>query len=135
MSQESWWSSWCGLSQPFTSKREKRDLSNDEEEQWWEWFCSQSTKKNKSSQSVGSSSQQKEDEPESSSAGSSLQPKEDDSKNDHEEDDTKVSFYLKVGKCKKFKYVIFLFRYKHELCKYKQNKEFHLYVQYSNYRG
>ena len=27
-SQESWWSSWSGLSQPFTSKGEKRDLSD-----------------------------------------------------------------------------------------------------------
>ena len=26
-------------------------------------------------------------------------------------------------------------RYKHELCKYKQNKQFHLYVQYSKHRG
>ena len=32
-SQESWWSSWSGLSQPFTSKSEKRDLSDDEKEQ------------------------------------------------------------------------------------------------------
>ena len=32
-SQESWWCSWSGLSQPFTSKGEKRDLSDDEEEQ------------------------------------------------------------------------------------------------------
>ena len=29
-SQENWWSSWSGLSQPFTSKGEKRDLSDDE---------------------------------------------------------------------------------------------------------
>ena len=61
-SQEGWWGSWSGLSQPFTSKGEK---SNDEKEQWWESFCSQSTKKDKSSQSAGSSSQQNEDEPES----------------------------------------------------------------------
>ena len=60
--QEGWWSSWSGLSQPFTSKGEK---SNDEKEQWWESFCSQSTKKDKSSQSAGSSSQKKEDERES----------------------------------------------------------------------
>ena len=81
-SQESWWSSWSELSQPFTSKGEKRDLSNDEKEQWWESFCMQSTKKDKSLHSAGSSSQQREDEPESCL-------------------DT---------------------RYKHELCKYKQNK-------------
>ena len=30
LSQESCWSSWSGLSQPFTSKGEKRDLINDE---------------------------------------------------------------------------------------------------------
>ena len=64
-SQESCWSSWSGLSQPFASKSEKRYLSDDEKEQWWESFCSQSTKKDKSSQSAGSSSQQKDDEPES----------------------------------------------------------------------
>ena len=64
-SQESCWSSWSGLSQPFTSNGEKRDLINDEKKQWWESFCSQSKKKDKSLQSAGSSSQQKEDEPES----------------------------------------------------------------------
>ena len=106
-SQESWWSSWSELSQPFTSKLENWDLSNDEEEQWWESFCSQGTKNDKSLQSAGSSSQQKEHDPESSSASSSLQPKEDDSKNDDKENDTKVSFYIKVGKYKKFKYMWF----------------------------
>ena len=64
-SQESCWSSWSGLSQPFTSNGEKRDLINDEKKQWGESFCSQSKKKDKSLQSAGSSSQQKEVEPES----------------------------------------------------------------------
>ena len=31
--------------------------------------------------------------------------------------------------------MIFLFRYKHELHKYEQNKQFHLHVQYSEFRG
>ena len=84
------------MSQTFTSKREKRDLSDDEkeaEEQWCESFCSQSTKKDKSSQPSSSSSQQKETQPEISSSDSSPQ------------DDTKLSFYLKVGKYNKFKYM------------------------------
>ena len=91
-------SRWSGLSQTFTSKGEKRDLSDDEEEaeeQWWESFCSQSTKKDKSSQPLSSSSQQKETQPEISSSDSLPQ------------DDTKVSFYLKVGKYNKFKYMWF----------------------------
>ena len=100
-SQESWWSSWSGLSQPFTSKGEKRDLSDYEsEEQSSESFCSDSTKKDKSSQPESGSSQ-KEDKPECSTS----QSKEDDNKNDDDEGDAKVSFYLKVGKYKKFKYM------------------------------
>ena len=47
LSQKSWWSGWSRLSQPFTSKYEKRDFSSDEEEedQWWKSFCSESNKK------------------------------------------------------------------------------------------
>ena len=101
MSQERWWSSRNGLSQSFTWRGEKRDLSDDEEKQWRESFCSESTKKDNSWQSAGSSSQHIEDEPESSSGSSSLHPKEDDSKNDDEEEN------LKVGKSKKFKYMWF----------------------------
>ena len=45
--QESWWSSWNGLSQQFDSKGEKKEFSSDDEEedQWWKSFCSQSTQK------------------------------------------------------------------------------------------
>ena len=101
--QDSWWSSWSGLSQPFSSQKgKKRDLSNDKQEQWWESFSTESTKKDESSQYASSSSQQKVDEPESSS---SSQPKEEDTKVNDEKDDAKVSFYLKVGKYKKFKYM------------------------------
>ena len=67
-SQDSWWSSWSGLSQTFTSKGEKRDMSEDEEEEpWCVSFCSESTKRDKLSQPSSSSSQQKETEPEISS--------------------------------------------------------------------
>ena len=65
-----------------------------------ESFCSDSTKKDKSSQPESGSSQ-KEDKPECSTS----QSKEDDNKNDDDEGDAKVSFYLKVGKYKKFKYM------------------------------
>ena len=39
--------SWSGLSQPFTSKGEKRDFNSDDEEedQLWKSFCSESNKK------------------------------------------------------------------------------------------
>ena len=64
LSQESCWSSWSGLSQPFTSKGEKRDLINDEKKTMVGIISQSKQKKDKSSQSAGSSSQQKEDEPE-----------------------------------------------------------------------
>lgn len=35
---------------------------------------------------------------------------EDENKNEEEDDNAKVEFYLKVGKYKKFKYFLFLFR-------------------------
>ena len=103
-SQESWWSSWSGSSQRFDSKGKKREFSIDDEEedQCWKSFCTQSTQKVKLSQpESSSSSKHKEDEPESSS---SSQQKEDENKNADKEDDAKVSFYVKVGKHKKFKY-------------------------------
>ena len=55
--QESWWSSWSGLSQQFDSKGKKKEFSsNDEEEdQWWKSFCSQRTQKVKLSQSESTS--------------------------------------------------------------------------------
>ena len=68
--QESWWSSWNGLSQQFDSKGEKKEFSSDDEEedQWWKSFCSQSTQKVKLSHPESSSSSKHKDEPESSSS-------------------------------------------------------------------
>ena len=61
-SQESWFSSWSGLSQPFTPKGEKRDFSSDDEEEdrWWKSFCSESKKKlNYRSQEIVAQNQQR----------------------------------------------------------------------------
>ena len=97
LSQKSWWSGWSRLSQPFTSKYEKRDCSSDEEEedQWWKLFCSESNKKVELWQGESSSSSQtKEDK----------NKNEEDNKNE-DKDQGKVSFYIKVGKNKRFKYM------------------------------
>ena len=98
--------SWSGVSQEIDIKGEKRELSDEEDEPWWESFKSQSTQK-----LTQESSQLKLF---SSSQPSNLQPKaeasssRDDNISDKEEEkdeDNKISFYLKLGKCKKFKYM------------------------------
>ena len=105
-SQESWCSTWSGLSQTFNSpKGQKREFSsNDEEEdKWWKSFCSVNEFKketNSSSSQQGSSSQLQH---ETTSKKNDDKRKNDDENND-KDDDANVSFYLKVGKHKKFKY-------------------------------
>ena len=98
--------SWSGVSQEIDIKGEKRELSDEEEEPWWESFKSQSTQKSiqESSQlKVFSSSQPSTSQPKAEA--SSLQ---DDNKSDNEvekDEDEGISFYLKLGKYKKFKYM------------------------------
>ena len=98
--------SWSFVSQEIDIKGEKRELSDEEDEPWWESFKSQSTQK-----STQESSQLKVS---SSSQPSSLQPKAEassshnDNKSDNKEgkdEDEKISFYLKLGKYKKFIYM------------------------------
>ena len=95
--------SWSGVSQEIDIKGEKRELSDDEEEPWWESFKSQSTQKSTQSTQLQEfkSSQQGEAKAEASSSPT-------DNKSDDEnegKEDEKVSFYLKLGKYKKFKYM------------------------------
>ena len=98
--------SWSGVSQETDIKSEKRELSDNEEEPWWESFKLQLTQK-----SIQESSQLKVF---SSAQPSSLQPKaeasslQDDNRSDYKDrkdEDEKISFYLKLGKFKKFEYI------------------------------
>ena len=104
--QDSTCYSWSGVSQVFDIRGEKRELSDDEEEPWWESFKSPSTQKStqESSQMKLFSSQSSLQASSSQLRASSLQ---DDDKTDKEEknEDEKISFYLKLGKYKKFKFM------------------------------
>ena len=103
--QDSWYS-WSGVSQEIDIKGEKRELSDNEEEPWWESFKSQSTQKTTQETLMQKfyglqASLQAISQAQASSS-------QDDNKSDDEEekkDDEKISFYLKLGKYKKFKYM------------------------------
>ena len=87
-------------------KDKKRELlsDDDEEEPWWESFKSQSTQKSTQNTQL--------QEFKSSQVKAEASSSQDDNKSDDEEeqkDDKKISFYLKLGKYKKFKYMWFLF--------------------------
>ena len=104
--QDSTCYSWSGVRQGFDIRGEKRELSDDEQDPWWESFKSQSTQKStqESSQMKLFSSQSSLQASSSQVGASSLQ---DDDKSDKEEknEDEKISFYLKLGKYKKFKFM------------------------------
>ena len=92
--------SWSGVSQEIDIKDEKRELSDDEEEPWWESFKSQSTQK------LAQDTQLHEFK--SSQAKAEASASQDGNKSDDEDDkkeDEKISFYLKLGKYEKFKYM------------------------------
>ena len=101
--QDSFCYSWSGASPLFDTQGEKRGWSNDEktEEPWWESFKSQSSTQKSSqksetfqlSQATSSQSSQQEN-------SQSQTTEKDDKKNDES-----VTFYLKAGKYKKFKYM------------------------------
>ena len=97
--------SWSGVSQEIDIKGEERELSHDEEEPWWEFVKSQSSQKSsQGTQKQQFYSLQSSSQTNSQGQASSSQ----DNKSDDEEDkndDEKISFYLKVGKYKKFKFV------------------------------
>ena len=81
-------------------KDEKRELIDDEEEPWWESFKSQSTQK--------STQETKLQEFKSSQPKAEASSSQDDNKSDDEKEkneDERISFYLKLGKFKKFKYI------------------------------
>ena len=98
--------SWSGVSQEIDIKGEKRELSDNKEEPWWESFKSQSTQKTTQETLMQKfyglqASLQASSQAEASSS-------QDDNKSDDEEEkknDEKISFYLKLGKYKKFKYM------------------------------
>ena len=64
-SQESWWSSWSGLSQKFSDlpKGKKRNWaefsSNEKEDKWWSSFKSKSSQKNSQESSCFSKKEKK----------------------------------------------------------------------------
>ena len=117
-SQDSWFSSWSGLSTTFSSPK-KRELSNHEDKEskkWWSSFCSQKTKTESvfSSQSSTSSLQAITTQSlglpptqtcvDKDNSWDDNESKKDDKKEDEDEDDGKVEFFVKVGKHKKFKF-------------------------------
>ena len=92
--------SWSGVSQEIDIKGEKRELSEDEEEPQWESFKSQSIQKSTQDTQLH--------EFKSSQAKAEASALQDDNKSDDEDDKKeleKISFYLKLGKYKKFKYM------------------------------
>ena len=97
--------SWSSVSQKIDIKDEKRELSDNEEKPWWESFKSQASQKS----SQGTQKQQfysLQSSLQTNLRGQASSSK--DNKSDDEEDendDEKISFYLKVGKYKKFKFV------------------------------
>ena len=95
--------SWSGVSQEIDIKGKKRELSDDEEEPWWESFKLQSSQKSlQVTQKQQFYSLQSSSQANSKGQASSWQDSKSDDKED-KNDDEKISFYLKVGKYKKFK--------------------------------
>ena len=94
--------SWSGVSQSIDIKDKKREWSSDEEEEepWWESFKSQSTKK---------STQEPQSfqllQPSSSQKTEASQSQQEDDNDDQENETENISFYLKLGKHKKFKFM------------------------------
>ena len=108
-SDNSWFSSWSGLSTTFDlPKGKKREFSNgDEEEEKWSSFCSKEKNESKSesffSTQVSSSSQSTQATNIPIQTCVYKDDNKDDNKND-DEDDSKVEFFPKVGKHKKIKF-------------------------------
>ena len=93
--------SWSGVSQSINIKGEKRDWSSDDEEEelWWESFKSQSTQKSTQETSFQLS------QPSSSQQTETSQSQQENDDNGWEDETEKISFYLKLGKNKKFKFM------------------------------
>ena len=104
-SQNSWWSSWSGLSTQFISSQ-KRELSDDKDDgKWWSSFSSQETKNEllfSSQASKDDSSQPVNMQPENIPTQTGIDK--DDNVNEDYDDEGKVEFFLRVGKHKMFKY-------------------------------
>ena len=98
--------SWSGVNQEIDLKGKKRELNDEEDKPWWESFKSQSTQTSSQESfkfKVFSSSQPSSSQPKAEASSS-----QDDNKSDNEEEkdeDKKISFYLKLGKYKKIKYM------------------------------
>ena len=103
-SDNSWFSSWSDLSTTFDlPKGENRKFSNgdEEEDKWWSAFCSKERNESKS-ESVFST--QPSQATQATNIPIQICVDRDDNKSDDDEDDSKVEFFLKVGKHKKFKF-------------------------------
>ena len=94
---------WSRVSQQFDVRGEKRELSNDEEEPWWESFKSQSTQKSDSSQMKLFSSQSSWEA--SDSQTEAIQDENKNNENEEKDENEQISFHLKLGKNKKFKFM------------------------------
>ena len=112
--QESSCYSWSGASSLFSSQTKKRKWeNNDKDEPWWESFKSEpSTQKTEEPWSQSFKSHSSQDSMQESTASSfemtqqyQTQSNEEKDDNDDDEDKEKISFYLKLGKNKRFKYM------------------------------
>ena len=105
-SQESWWSSWSGLSQKFSDspKGEKcnwAEFSSDEEkDKWCSSFKSKSSQKSSQESSCFSKKEKKDEEEEKQQTMENVEG----ATGGEDDEDVKVEFSLKVGKYKKFKF-------------------------------
>ena len=95
--------SWSGVSQEIDIKGEKRELSDDKEEPCWESSKSQSTQKSTQSTQLQEFKTSQQGEAKAEATSSQTDNKSDDENEGKEAE--KISFYLKLGIYKEFKYM------------------------------
>ena len=107
-SDNSWFSSWSGLTTTFDSPKSKtrefRD-DNEEEDQGWSSFCSKGRNESKSkSDSFFSSQASASSQATNIPIQTWVDKNNNKDNNEDDDDDSKVEFFLKVGKHIKFKF-------------------------------
>ena len=106
LNQDSSCYSWSSVSQPFEIRVEKRELSDDEEEPWSESFKSQSTQKlTQESSQMKLFSSKRSSQASDSQVGASYSQYGNKNYKEEKNNDEKISFYLKLGKNKNFKFM------------------------------
>ena len=105
-SNNSWLSLWSGLSTTFDSpKSKKREFSDDddeEEDKWWSSFLSKERSESKSKSFFSTQASSSSQSSQATNIPTQTCVNKDDNK-DNDEVDSKVEFFVKVGKYKKFK--------------------------------